>query len=377
MTIDGMRAAVDALAAEFGIQVIEAPEKTWENRTMFVAVISKGPIKEVRTLFTAQMHARERGVADSLIYFMADLLWADREGTGLAYNGATFTAAEVKKALGAGIAFMPGPNPDGIHYDQETGSCFRKNRNPKGGVDLNRNFDHLWDFQKLVAPSAAADRRISSANISDDTYHGAAPFSEPETRNVAWVFDGLAPNISWFVDVHGFISQVGGGPRNDLLQHDDPGMSFRNAAYDGRRAQRVDDGAHRYREYLPAAAWRAQAFVGSQVANAMNAAYPERWAAAMAATQGVSPYPAVGDAGSWAFARHWVDPGKAPVHGFSIELPQPNEYDETARCLFFYPDVEAYNMGIRVGGAGYMQFLLGAAGEEFKAEYGEPWKWSN
>jgi len=374
MNIQEMRSAVDALANEFGIRVVEAPEKTWENRTMYAAVVSNGPIDDVRTFFTGQMHGRERGLADSIIYFLADLLLANREGTGLAYNGAKFSHAQVKKALGAGIAFMPNANPDGIQHDRQTNECWRGNRNPTAskGVDLNRDFDWLWDFEKKFAPSI--DGSLASTNPETGTYHGTKPFSEPGARNMRWVFDELATNVNFHMDVHGFGSDYYLGVGDDLLQHDDPEMNFMNSTYDGKRGYRVDYGEYQYREYWPVDAWKTELFIASQTCSTMNAVYNYTYGKAMRAVTAVADYATSGDIQSWAISRHLVDPSKSPVHSFTLEMVEPAKFDESDDgCWAFYPNEENYNMILRVGGAGYMQFLLAAADEGFTAHFGKSW----
>lgn len=78
--------------------------------------------------------------------------------------------------------FIPVANPDGYDYTFTEGNrLWRKNlRDNDGdgqittgdGVDLNRNFSYKWGY----------DNEGSSANPVSETYRGAAPSSEPETR---------------------------------------------------------------------------------------------------------------------------------------------------------------------------------------------------
>ena len=94
-----------------------------------------------------------------MIYFLSDLLHARDAGTGVTWGDKSYTNAQVCAALSAGIVSVPMVNPDGVAFDQRTGRCWRKNRNPASGtgsaagVGLNRNFDFLWDFQRKFAPS--------------------------------------------------------------------------------------------------------------------------------------------------------------------------------------------------------------------------------
>ena len=78
--------------------------------------------------------------------------------------------------------FLPVANPDGYDYTFTEGNrLWRKNlRDNDGdgritgldGVDLNRNFPYRWGY----------DNEGSSPSIGSETYRGAKPASEPETR---------------------------------------------------------------------------------------------------------------------------------------------------------------------------------------------------
>lgn len=103
---------------------------------------------------------------------------------------------------------IPVVNPDGyIHtfpVAQGGGGqrLWRKNRRDNGngtfGVDLNRNWSTAWS-----QPGA-------SSNPSSEVYHGPAPFSEPETTNLADFMSSL-PNVKGHLDIHSF-SQLILGP---------------------------------------------------------------------------------------------------------------------------------------------------------------------
>ncbi|MFE3326311.1 M14 family zinc carboxypeptidase [Streptomyces sp. NPDC059176] len=79
--------------------------------------------------------------------------------------------------------FLPSANPDGYDYTHASPANrqWRKNlrdnngdgkTTPGDGVDLNRNFAYKWGY----------DNEGSSPDPEDETYRGAAPNSEPETR---------------------------------------------------------------------------------------------------------------------------------------------------------------------------------------------------
>jgi carboxypeptidase T len=95
------------------------------------------------------------------------------------------------------IYIIPMVNPDGVEHDIATGRYrwhrknMRKNGDGSSGVDLNRNYDYRWGGQG------------ASGSPRSDTYHGPAPFSEPETRAVR-DFLTSRPNITTVISYHTF-----------------------------------------------------------------------------------------------------------------------------------------------------------------------------
>lgn len=94
------------------------------------------------------------------------------------------------------IYATPMQNPDGYEYSRTPGNRFwRKNRRDNGdgtfGVDLNRNWDDHWA------------ETGSSSNTGSNTYHGTAPFSEPETRLTS-EFVLQIPNLYGAIDFHSY-----------------------------------------------------------------------------------------------------------------------------------------------------------------------------
>lgn len=106
---------------------------------------------------------------------------------------------------------------------------WRKNRrqNPGWsfcpGVDLNRNFDHLWGT-------------ASSASPCMDTYHGTGPFSEPETGAIRDVLNQVRDRLELFIDLHSFGSMVLYGFGNRQL----PPNALTLNMVGVRMAQRID-----------------------------------------------------------------------------------------------------------------------------------------
>jgi len=145
-----------------------------ENRPIYAVKISDNPNineNEPEVLYTALIHAREPESMMQMMYFMYYLL----ENYG--------TDAEVTYLIdNRELYFIPVINPDGYLYNETLkpngGGMWRKNRyrNNDGnyGVDLNRNYGFKWGYDDLG----------SSANTTNETYRGLAPFSEPETETI-------------------------------------------------------------------------------------------------------------------------------------------------------------------------------------------------
>lgn len=176
-----IKSGFDGLANTYGLETFTTPYKTYGGATIFGGKVGGTGTcnKAYRVYFNGGIHARERGSSDGVLYFISDLLYANKTGSGLTYGSKSYTNAQVKTALAAGIVFVPLSNPDGVAYDQSTNSCWRKNRNPASstgsaasvGVDLNRNFDFLWDFTKKFASTAQSS--VASTSPSSETYHGS------------------------------------------------------------------------------------------------------------------------------------------------------------------------------------------------------------
>jgi hypothetical protein len=195
MSVKEINSAFNALVKNYGVGSVTLPYKTFNGATSYAGFVGAGTDKSAYRLYlSAAMHARERGGPDNLLYWISDLLAANKAGTGLTYGKKTYTNAQVKSVLAAGIVFFPLVNPDGVAYDQSSGSLWRKNRNTKSGssgssigVDLNRNFDFLWNFRKYFDSGEAP----ASTSPSSETFYGTAAASEPETKNHVSIYDSF------------------------------------------------------------------------------------------------------------------------------------------------------------------------------------------
>lgn len=356
MNPEEIRSAIDALAAEFDFEVGEAPNETHEGATMFYAKVGgAGCDASYRTFLSANIHARERASADNLIYFISDLLWAEREGTGVSFGGKHYSKEDVSKALGTGIVIMPLLNPDGVAYDQAEGNCWRRNRNPENPVDLNRNFDYLWDYKTKFADKVT---QFIPDDPTFEIYAGTSAFSEPESRNVKWVLDEH-PSIEWSFDIHSYAGVIVYSWGEDFNQFTDPDMDFRNSAYDDVRGIKVEEPGEYYSAYRARDLWESDSFVAQRVANAMSAATDHIQVVPIVAIQGILMAPTMGTLSDYVTSRGVSAPSGPATHGMTLEFGQKGPIEDCP----FYHGVDEVNFNIQQVGAGLMEFLLGAADE--------------
>jgi len=229
-------------------QLITLPNVTAEGRTSHALVIRDGGYRcRSALIFISGAHAREWGGPDILIYLAADVLEAYTSNAGLTYLGKAFSAAEVRSIVRqTTIVVFPDINPDGRAFSMAAAAntqqaMWRKNRNPassggdptKIGVDVNRNYDFLWDFPTKFSASANM-ATLASTNPASDLFHGTGPFSEAESRNVQWLVDQF-PNAGFFVDVHSYTGDVLHAWGDDENQSVDPSKTYTNPAWDHQR----------------------------------------------------------------------------------------------------------------------------------------------
>lgn len=290
-------------------EIITLPNATHEGRTCHAVRIGFGPLdNRPSLLFIGGQHAREWGSSEICVNLAADLLEAYDLGTGLAYGGKAYSADEVQRLLNElQIFIFPCVNPDGRNHSQTTYAMWRKNRNPVNAVDLNRNYDFLWDFQTAFSPSAG----LAVSNVpASETYHGTAPESEPETRNVVWLLDTY-PQIRWSVDIHSYSQLLYTPWGDDENQIADPTQNFFNAAHDGDRGVPGDS----YGEYIPPADLAAS----NCLVSTMRAAIQAVRGISYTTGQSYDLYPTSGTASDYPYSRHFADPTKTKTLGFLIE----------------------------------------------------------
>ncbi len=249
-----IESALQNLAAGYPetTELVACPNVTHEGRQSHILRVgAKEDAAVDGVLILGGVHAREWVPPDALVSLTADLLEAYKLGTGLVYGGKRFPANDVRQVMETLDLFVyPCVNPDGRYYSQTNDALWRKNHRPHPsngscvGVDINRNFDFLWEHLTKFASDAGV-------NTSDDpcnkqVYRGPSSSSEPETKNVVWLLDTY-PRIRWHVDVHSAVPTILHSWGSDQNQTTEPAQTFLNSGFDSVRG-RPDDAA--YREYI-------------------------------------------------------------------------------------------------------------------------------
>src|SRR5262245_2603418 len=233
-------------------ELLTLPHKTWEGRSCYALRIGPGAGRgRPGICLLGGMHAREWGSADILVAFAERLLAAYAARKGIAIGRRRFGAAAVRSLVdGANLYICPQVNPDGRNHSFTVDPMWRKNRRPPPGkrraavgdecvgVDLNRNFDFLWDFATHFDP--AAPLACSTSPCDPQTYVGPCPASEPETKNIVWLLDEH-PDIGFQVDLHSYGELIMHSWGDDENQSRRAGMAFSNEEYDGHRGAPGDD----------------------------------------------------------------------------------------------------------------------------------------
>jgi murein tripeptide amidase MpaA len=310
-------------------ELVPLPRHTWEGRACSAVRVHEGPPARAGVYLLGGVHAREWGSPDILVNLVHLLTDAYRTSTGITQGGASTSADDVRRIVQTlDVVVFPQANPDGRHHSMTVDPMWRKNRRPAApgsppcprgggrgpGVDVNRNYDFLWDFPTAFSPQAPV---ATSTHPCDEVYRGPGAASEPETVNVTWLLDRF-PSVTHFVDVHSFGEDVLYNWGDDDDQTTDPAMNFRNPAYDGRRGipdstPGGDEG--RYREYLPAADLQEAIALGTVMRDAIRAAHGREYSVKSA----VGLYPTSGTSDDWAYSRHFADRSKGRVLGYTIE----------------------------------------------------------
>jgi hypothetical protein len=324
LTYAGVQSAIANLSINypFHTELITLPERSVEGRTIHALRIGKTPGKPT-CFFLGGLHARELGSADILINFAADLLEAHSLNSGLAYGRKTYKRTDVKRIVEKiNVIILPDANPDGRKYCMETDRNWRKNRNAaygsgnSTGVDLNRNFDFLFDLN--LFSSRATVHRTTSSNPLSSNFQGPYPFSEPETRNVRYILETYKPG--WFIDLHSASGLILYSWGDDDNQTTNPSMNFQNTSFNLKRGViSVFDSGHilepGYREYIDATDQMKIIALGKVMQHAIYAVQGEEYAV----IQSALAFPMSGSADDYAYSRHFVNPAANKTLSFTIE----------------------------------------------------------
>jgi murein tripeptide amidase MpaA len=354
-----IESALEGLASGYPdmAELISLPFPTVEGRWSHAIRIGSRACYHTTVLIISGHHARERGGPDICINFVADLLEAWTLDTGLAYGGTSFSAAQLRAIRdGVEIVVFPNVNPDGRHYSQTVDADWRRNRNPASsggdpdsiGVDVNRNYDFLWDFPVHFAPDAVDSGTLASNDPDNHLFHGTEPFSEAESRNVRWMFQRF-PGISRFIDIHSYGGDILYNWGVDENQSSTTGMNFMNTAWDGQRGLDGD----KYREFIAASDLTEMQNTADTMQSAIAGVRGESYHTAQSFFLPSWPtYPTSGASTDWAFSRHYRDPSKKKVFSYAIE------FNRTRTFLVEWAEMEQIILDVD---AGLTAFCLRAA----------------
>jgi murein tripeptide amidase MpaA len=356
LTVDEVESVILSGSKRFSkcTERVTLPHKTWEKRLCHALRIGEGSRRRKRpaVCIISGVHGREWGGPDIVVYFGLLLLTAYSENRGVRLGSKKFTAEQIRRLVRERNIFLfPQVNPDGRLYSMDRHPFWRKNRRPapRGrahrsvGVDINRNFDFMWDFERHFAPDTVG----SSKKPSDyETYIGPRATSEPETRNVVWLLDHY-PQIGYFIDLHSYSETILYNWGSDENQSHDPAMTFTNSSFDGKRG-RIHDAA--YREHIEASDERT----AIDLARAMSRAIARVRGRKYRVQQAVGLYPTGGAADDYAYSRHIQDRSKTKVLAFTIEWGR-------SRCPTpFHPAYPEMRKVMREVTAGLLEFCLRA-----------------
>jgi carboxypeptidase T len=300
-------------------QLITLPNLTWEGRQCHAIKIANGTgSNRPGIYFLGGIHSREWGSPDILINFVEQLEQAFHNGAGLTFGSKSFSADDIHTIVNTlDIIAFPQANPDGRNYSMNTDAMWRKNRRTAApnsasgactGVDINRNYDFLWNYPTYFSPASAVSDSTDPCDYQ--LYHGPSAFSEPESQNAKWIFDNF-PNVRFFVDLHSFGEDILYSWGDDEDQTSDPNMNFRNPAFDGTRGVSGDA----YKEYLPA----NDLSTALDLANALHDGIQAFRGTNYTVKPAFNLYPTAGTSDDYGYSRHFVDPTKQNVISYTLE----------------------------------------------------------
>lgn len=310
-------------------------------------------------LLIGGVHGAEWGSCEILLRLARDLLEALKAPGGLGYGGQVdrngnqiggivFGAQELQLLFTRrDILIFPLVNPDGRHYSQTAATPievdWRKNRRPivvNGvqagiGVDINRNFDFVFDLT-LYAPTAAPAASKLPTSLH---YQGDKPESEAETRNVVELLDKHP--VGWFVDLHSPGLSMCFAWNHDNAQTTQQAMNFRDPQRHGEYGLPGDPtpGQANYQEFLAAGDLKRMTQLAGrfkQVATLVSGGSPYDSRSAYWNTA----YP--GTSHDYAYSRHLTNPPRGnKALGFICEWGDMHAHPPWAAMQALLPEVIA------------------------------------
>jgi carboxypeptidase T len=345
------------------------PHRTHEGREVPMLRIGR-PDAPAAVVVIGGIHAREWAPPDALLSLAEGLVgayaagsamehpeWVDRTARPpIAYGAWSVPAADVKQIVeGLALVLVPLVNPDGRDFTlagtDELHYMWRKNRRPPAaghtgpwctGVDLNRNFDIAWDFERYYTPAAAEEVQSSKHACDPQIYIGPAAASEPETRNVQSVVTQLRP--SHFMDVHSYSRAILFPWGMDDDQGREPTQSFQNPDWDRSGTHRGRDGLGGvYGEYLPSELAAGHAAIGRRMRDAIrDQAGPDptaRRRSLYTVKQALGLYPTTGTSDDYCAALAMLDGSHPGTYAFCLECGTDQAPDDpTDDEGGFHPD---------------------------------------
>ncbi len=212
-TYEMILAALDSLHDEYPAYV-SAPESIgvgWDGKIIKAIKISDNieiDEDEPEVFIGGALHAREVITPEIVLSFARWLL------DSMATSEVARHIVEKRETW-----IIPLLNPDGYYYNQISsptgGGMWRKNRHDNGdgtmGVDLNRNYPHMWGFDDIG----------SSPVSSEETYRGPSAGSEPETQATMAFIDSREFRSSLSFHSYGNLYLLPWGWTYDLPVHND------------------------------------------------------------------------------------------------------------------------------------------------------------
>ena len=345
------------------------PHHTHEGREVLSLRITAGT--GTRTvLVIGGVHAREWAPPDALLSLAEGLVaayvgggsfdhpaWVDETARPpIPYAAWNVPAADVRRLVeGVTLVLVPLVNPDGRDFSltgpDEVHYMWRKNRRPPPaagagpwchGVDLNRNFDIAWDFDRYYTSAAAREVQSSKNPCDEQVFIGPSAASEPETQNVQSLVAAGRP--AYFMDVHSYSRDILYPWGMDDDQGSDPTENFTNHDWDRSGPRGGRDGlGGAYGEYLPADIAAQHTAVARRMRDAMrDQAGPHakaRHRSMYTIKQALGLYPTTGTSDDYCAGLTMLDPTQPPIHAFCLECGIDQAPDDpTDNEGGFHPD---------------------------------------